>query len=110
MHPAATIDGNLVTCDDEQALATATDLLRATGNVGVARPIKTRTSRTTGVTELTNGCQHCDALQGNFFIYHEELMEILPVNGIDGLDHLTDADLSTHQWEKLHQRWTTGPA
>jgi hypothetical protein len=57
---------------------------------------------------LTNGCQHCDTLQGNFFIYHEELAEVLSANGVDGLDHLTDADLPTERWQHLHRRWATG--
>jgi hypothetical protein len=108
MHPAAAVDGDLVTCDDEQALTAAAELLRTTGNVGLTRPIKVRTSRTTGTTQLSNGCQHCDALQGNFFIYSEELMEVLSANGLDGLDHLTDADLPTDQWRQLHNRWANG--
>jgi hypothetical protein len=66
LHFASAVDGNLVTCSDERALATAAELLRSTGNVGLVRPIKGRTSRTTGATGLTNGCQHCDALPGNF--------------------------------------------
>lgn len=108
MHLASAVDGDLVTCDDEQALATAAELLRATGSVGLARPIRVRTSRTTGTTGLSNGCQRCDALQGNFFIYHEELMEVLSANGIDGLDHLVDVDLPTERWQQLHRRWSTG--
>lgn len=108
IHSAAAVNGDLVTCDDEQALATAAELLRTTDNVSLAQAIKTRTSRTTGTTELTNGCQHCDALQGNFFIYHEELMEIMSADGLDGLDHLTDADLPAKRWHQLHDRWETG--
>ncbi|AGL15150.1 hypothetical protein [Actinoplanes sp. N902-109] len=108
LHLASAVDGDLITCDDEQALATAVELLSATGNVGLTRPIKVRTSRTARTTSLTNGCQHCDALQGNFFIYHEELMEVRSANGTDGLDHLADADLPTEQWQQLHRRWSTG--
>jgi hypothetical protein len=63
--------------------------------------IKPRISRTTEITELTNGCQHCDALQGNFFIYHEELPEVLDCDGLDGLDHLTEADIPAEQWTLL---------
>lgn len=108
LHLASAVNGDLVTCADEQVLAVAAELLAATGNVGLTRPIKQRSSRTAGTTGLTNGCQHCDALQGNFFIYHEELMEVLSANGVDGLDHLTDADLPTHRWQQLHRRWATG--
>ncbi len=108
MHPAAAVNGDLITCDDEQALATAVDLLQSTGNVSLTDPIKVRTSRTAGSTQLSNGCQHCDALQGNFFIYHEELLEILSANGLDGLEHLTDADLPTARWNELLDRWNNG--
>lgn len=108
MHLASSVGGDLITCDDEQALAASADLLRASGNIGLTRPIKVRTSRTTGSTGLSNGCQHCDALQGNFFIYHEELMEVMSANGIDGLDHLGDGDLPTERWQQLHRRWVTG--
>ncbi|KUL25302.1 hypothetical protein [Actinoplanes awajinensis] len=108
MHLASAVEGDLVTCSDEQALAVAAQLLRATGKVGLAQPIKTRTSRTAGGTGLTNGCQHCDALQGNFFIYHQELMEVLSTNGVEGLEHLADADLPTERWHQLHRRWATG--
>jgi hypothetical protein len=105
LHPAAAVGGDLVICDDEQALTTAVELLRSTGKIGLTRAIKVRSSRTTGSTQLSIGCQHCDALQGNFFIYHEELMEVLSANGLDGLDHLTDADQPTERWHQLHDRW-----
>ncbi|SCL28011.1 hypothetical protein [Micromonospora inyonensis] len=52
----------------------------------------------------SNGCQHCDALQGNFFLFHEELMEVLPVNGLDGLDHLADAGIPAAQWWHLYKQ------
>ena len=108
MHLASAVDGDLVTCSDELALSAAAELLRATGKVGPAQPIRARTSRTTGGTRLTNGCQHCDALQGNFFIYHEELLEVLSANGTDGLEHLADAGLPGEGWHQLHRRWATG--
>ena len=108
MHVASAVGGDLVTCADEQALAAAGELLRATGSVGLVRSIKVRTSRTTGTTALSNGCQHCDALQGDFFIYHQELLDVLSANGVDGLEHLADADLPSERWEQLHRRWASG--
>ena len=104
LHPASAVGGDLVTCDDEQSLAAAAELLRSTGNVGLVRPIKVRTSRITGTTTLTNGCQHCDALQGDFFIYHQQLKEVLSAGGADRLEHLADGDLPAQRWERLRER------
>jgi hypothetical protein len=102
LHPTATADrGALVTCYEERVLAAAAELLRSNGAARKAAGVKPRVSRTTEITELTNGCQHCDALQGNFFIYQEELPEVLDGDGLVGLDHLADADIPAEQWALL---------
>lgn len=46
--------------------------------------IKERTSRTAGETYHSNGCFHCDALLGNFFLFDEELLEVLVAEGTAG--------------------------
>jgi competence protein CoiA len=59
-HPEGFVQFDLVA----EALAAAVDpsLLRAL-RVG---PLRLRFSRTVGSTYMSNGCCHCDALQGNF--------------------------------------------
>ena len=61
--------------------------------------IKERASRTAGETYLSNGCFHCDALLGNFFLFHEELPEILVTEGIAGLKVLATVSVPVTDWE-----------
>jgi hypothetical protein len=76
-------DDELFQTDEPAALAFAAAHLP----VGVSQvgEIKERSSRSAGETYLSNGCFHCDALLGSFFLFHEELPEILVSKGTSGL-------------------------
>jgi hypothetical protein len=52
--------------EDKHALAFARDLLLKAGQVQLAATIKDRFSKTAGDSYLSNGCQHCDAIQGDW--------------------------------------------
>ena len=71
-------------------------------------PIKKRFSKTRGEAYLSNGCVHCDALQGAFFARHEYdpqnmkyshfiEVKIDPDSKIDGLWFYLDTDLKTER-------------
>lgn len=66
-------------------------------------PIKPRYSRTEGQPYLSNGCIHCDALQGRFFD-HEVAYDAQPVFSIDVLfddrwvSHLEDREAIDKWW------------
>jgi hypothetical protein len=52
--------------EDKPALELARRLLLAAGQNRLAATIKQRFSRTAGGTYLSNGCLHCDAIQGDW--------------------------------------------
>lgn len=66
-------------------------------------PIKPRHSRTVGESYLSNGCIHCDALQGRFFD-HEVAYDAQPVFSVDVLfdarwvSHLEDREAIGKWW------------
>lgn len=66
-------------------------------------PIKPRHSRTVGESYLSNGCVHCDALQGRFFD-HEVAYDAQPVLSVDVLfddrwvAHLEDREAIDKWW------------
>jgi competence protein CoiA len=66
-------------------------------------PIKPRYSRTEGQRYLSNGCIHCDALQGRFFD-HEVAYDAHPIFSIDVLfddrwvSHLEDREAIDRWW------------
>lgn len=66
-------------------------------------PIKPRYSRTEGQPYLSNGCIHCDALQGRFFD-HEVAYDAQPVFSVDVLfddgwvSHLEDREAIDKWW------------
>ncbi len=65
--------------------------------------IKPRRSRTVGETYLSNGCVHCDALQGRFFD-HEVAYDAKPIFSVDVLfddrwaSHLEDREAIDKWW------------
>lgn len=87
---------------EEFALAVAERLLgdagRARYGVGVIRP---RFSGTAGCSYASNGCRHCDALQGDFFLFHEELPEALSDGDLDKLSDLGSYELPVTVWKKI---------
>jgi len=96
------LDGHVVSCQEEAVLACAAEVLptKAAAQVGVG-PIKTRFSRTRTGEYLSNGCVHCDALLGDFFLYHETLPEVLAVEGVSGLVTITTVGVRMDLWERV---------
>ncbi len=94
-------DDELFQTDEPEALAFAAAHLP----VGVSQvgEIKVRASRTAGETYLSNGCFHCDALLGNFFLFQEELPEVLVTEGTSGLILLGSVSVPLAEWETA---WT----
>jgi hypothetical protein len=79
-------DDELLQTDEPAALAFAAAHLP----VGVSHvgEIRERSSRAAGAAYLSNGCFHCDALLGNFFLFHEELLEVLVASRrVVGIEH-----------------------
>ena len=90
-------DDELFQTDEPAALAfAAAHLPVGASQVG---EIKERASRTAGETYLSNGCFHCDALLGNFFLFHEELLEVLVTEGTEGLRVLATVSVPVTDWE-----------
>jgi hypothetical protein len=58
--------GDWLWFEDKHALRFARELLVQSGRLELATPIRNRFSKTAGSTYLSNGCQHCDAIQGDW--------------------------------------------
>jgi len=52
--------------EDKHALSFARELLELASQAQLAATIKDRFSRTAGGRYLSNGCQHCDAIRGDW--------------------------------------------
>jgi hypothetical protein len=76
--------GNFVQCNDDDVLPIVAALLPP--NSPQVGEIKPRESRTAGYAYLSNGCVHCDALFGNIYLFHDELLEVLLTKGLAGLE------------------------
>jgi hypothetical protein len=81
---------DMATADDDSRLSIATRLLGEDRQQHRVGSVRRRFSRTINDHQVANGCFHCDALQGNFFLFHEELPEavtemVSPVWSILGL-------------------------
>ena len=59
--------------ENKHALAFARKLLLRAGQARFAGTIKPRFSRTAGGAYLSNGCEHCDAIQGDWPIGRVDL-------------------------------------
>jgi len=95
--PGARDDDELFQTNEPAALAFAAAFLP----VGASQvgEIKERASRTAGETYLSNGCFHCDDLLGNFFLFHEELLEVLVTDGTEGLRVLATVSVPAIDWD-----------
>lgn len=86
---------NMLACKDERALELAAAALpeqaRQAHRVGW---IKSRYSKTENKAYLSNGCFHCDALVGNFFLYYRELRGVIEEHDLAGLTEIARADVS----------------
>lgn len=65
--------------------------------------IKPRYSATVGGEYISNGCLHCDALQGRFFDHEyaydaQKVMEVPSILSASWAEHLQDASSAIHRW------------
>jgi hypothetical protein len=88
------------TSDDDVLALVARILPAGVPGVGV---IKIRESKTAGHSYLSNGCVDCDALLGNFFVFHEELMEFLVVEGVGQLTEVARVAVSEDDWNGVRR-------
>lgn len=85
---------------DETSRAWIKPLLEDAGFARLAGAIKPRWSATAGVRYLSSGCEHCDALQGDFFL-HEEASDLVREDGMDALETLLVAEVPTPMWQHV---------
>ncbi|MFK0113109.1 hypothetical protein [Streptomyces sp. NPDC091217] len=90
----------LFTTDNPQTMALVKRLLQQYGRGDLALTIKSRYSKTMRERQLSNGCVHCDALQGNFPT-HEEAERRVASGGVDGLDTLLVATCPVLEWQAV---------
>lgn len=72
----------------------------SSGYTLLAAAIKPRWSATTRTRYLSNGCEHCDALQGDFLV-GEEASALLSKGGVDALDTLLVTEVATSVWQRV---------
>ncbi|GGT07801.1 hypothetical protein GCM10010286_36360 [Streptomyces toxytricini] len=90
----------LFTTDSPRTLALARRLLQNHGHAALAATVRPRYSGTMRKRQLSNGCSHCDALQGNFPVQEEALGRVA-ASGVDGLDTLVIADCPVLEWQAV---------
>jgi hypothetical protein len=88
------------TTDSEKTMDLVRRLVQRAGRPDLAAAVKDRYSKTTRTRQLTNGCRHCDAIQGNFPV-HEEATERVASGGVDGLDTLLVTDCPVLEWQAI---------
>ncbi len=81
---------------DEITLALVRKLLQMGGRPDLGATIKIRYSSIMG-RYLSNGCIHCDALQGDFYL-QEEVSDRLGTHGMGGLETLLTVDCPVLDW------------
>jgi hypothetical protein len=92
----------IFTAEDEDVLAIAADALdAATTRAHKIGTIKERFSKTLGCSYLANGCHHCDAIVGNFPLFHEALPEALATLGRAAFVELGWLELDDDAWRDL---------
>lgn len=85
---------------DEESLAWVKGLLDQAGFNRIAESIKPRWSSTVGARYLSNGCQHCDVLQGDFPL-GEEASELFSAGGVEAFTSLVVAEVSSLAWQQV---------
>jgi hypothetical protein len=93
----------MVLADDDFRLSMAGRLLgddRQRHRVGT---IRRRFSRTINDYQVANGCYRCDALQGNSFLFQEELPEAAAENGLARLVDLGTYEVPLSIWRDLRR-------
>ncbi|MEU8786541.1 hypothetical protein [Streptomyces sp. NPDC048637] len=103
LYPARPARGycGLFTTENARAMALGVQLLEQNGRADLAAPVKSRYSRTMREQQLTNGCQYCDALQGNFPVQEEAFARVAAAGGADGLDTLLIAECPVLEWQAV---------
>lgn len=82
-------------------MALAVRLLERNGRTDLTALVKSRYSRTMRERQLSNGCRHCDALQGNFPVQEEAFARVAATGGPDGLDTLLVAECPVLAWQAV---------
>ena len=82
------------------AIAALSEPIRQAATMGM---VKSRFSNTVKYEYLSNGCHWCDALQGDFHLFVEELPEVLHDEGLSGLEPITTVDLPASLWARLQR-------
>ncbi|MCF3129115.1 hypothetical protein [Streptomyces olivochromogenes] len=84
---------------DGISLVWVRELLEQAGVDWLASSIKPRWSATMRQRYLSNGCQHCDALQGDFPL-EGEVSELVRESGVEALDTVLVADVPALVWQR----------
>jgi hypothetical protein len=94
--------GDMLACKDPRALKLAAAVLpeplRQSHQIGT---IKSRSSKTEGKSYLSNGCFHCNALIGSFFLYYRELRGAIEQHGLAGLTKIAQATVAFQEVRPL---------
>lgn len=85
---------------DERTMALARQLLQQSSLSSLSGVIQSRYSKTMRKRSLANCCQHCDALQGNFFV-GEEAFSCVVNHGLEGLDTMLVANCPVLDWQRI---------
>ncbi|MFJ4966555.1 hypothetical protein ACIP6P_29560 [Streptomyces sp. NPDC088729] len=103
LYPARPARGycGLFTTENALTMALGVQLLLQNGQADLAASVKSRYSRTMRERQLANGCQHCDALQGNFPVQEEVFAQVAATGGPDGLDTLVVAECPALAWQAV---------
>lgn len=103
MYPARPSRGycGLFTTETGRTMTLAVRLLERSGRGDLAATVKYRYSQTARKQQSTNGCQHCDALQGNFPVQEDAFARVVSAGGPDGLDTLLVADCPVLEWQAV---------
>ncbi|MER5691143.1 hypothetical protein ACWDBO_05970 [Streptomyces mirabilis] len=84
---------------DEISLMWVRELLEQAGFDWLVNSIKPRWSATARKRYLSNGCQHCDALQGDFPL-EEEASDLVRESGVEALNTLLVAEIPASVWRR----------
>jgi len=86
--------------EDKHALSFARDLLLRAGQGQLAATIKERFSKTAGASYLSNGCPHCDAIQGDWPL-GEEISDYSQSAPLEELPVLATEKVATPVWREV---------
>jgi hypothetical protein len=97
----ATEINSLITCGEGEPLEVARTILQAGGRNDLSSTIRPRYSRTASGTYISNGCQHCDTIQGAFYIDEvvTETVTATRVFNVDALVTLVVGPCPSETWQ-----------